>query len=150
MFFPVMNGFVEINENLEVLGRPRHLLIYISPQELGIQWTGWVVQKHTIHPPSSKPSLWSRPGLQLSFLCNYLDPVSQTQCGYQSTNSELRDRKELHCRTALPSTTCEQEASLANEPVAPMIRKVSFNWHSVPFLQNTLGLGGIRSLTITS
>lgn len=108
----------------------------------------WVVQKKAIHPPSSKPALWSGPGLQLPFLCNYLDPVSQTQCGYQSTNSELRARRELHCRTALPSTICEREASFANEPVAQMICKVSFNSHSLPFLWNTPDLGGFCLLPL--
>lgn len=60
-----MNGFVEINEDLEMLGRPKTLLVYTSSRELEIQWTGWVVHKRTIHPPSSKSSLWSRPDFQL-------------------------------------------------------------------------------------
>lgn len=133
-----MNGFVEINEDLETLGRPETLLIYTSSRELEIQWTGWVVHKRTIHPPSSKPSLWSRPDFQLPVmpLSNYLDPISQTLCGYQPTNSGLRDREELHSSAALPPTFWEPGPHLQNEPVAQMIPKISSNSESLcPFCE---------------
>lgn len=56
MFVPGMNGFVEINESLEVLGRPKHLLICISPGELGIQWTGgWCRNIQFTLPPPNPP-----------------------------------------------------------------------------------------------
>lgn len=37
MFVQSINGYVEINEKVQVLGRPEPLLIYKSSRELGIR-----------------------------------------------------------------------------------------------------------------
>lgn len=126
------------------------LLIDMSSREFGIQCR--VVNQHTTHHPCPEPSLWSRPGFQFPIgatLSNYLDAVSQTQCGYQPPKSGLRDRRELHSSTALPLTFCELGPHLQNESVVQMISKASSSPDILCLLKHPR-LGRTPSFTIVS
>lgn len=108
----------------------------------------------TYNPPSlPRTLLVVKAWLPISNWCytlsNYLDAVSQTQCGYQPPKSGLRDRRELHSSTALPLTFCELGPHLQNESVVQMISKASSSPDILCLLKHPR-LGRTPSFTIVS